>query len=37
MTTFKFGLVSLQKGDTEVPQGVIRYKTLSNVAMLISC
>ncbi|KAK3895800.1 hypothetical protein Pcinc_000418 [Petrolisthes cinctipes] len=26
----RFGFVSLQKGDTEVPQCVICYKTLSN-------
>ena len=32
MTTFKFGLVSLQKGDTEVPQCVICYD-----AMRLSC
>ena len=34
MTTFK---ISLQKDDTEVPQFVIFYKTLSNDAMRPSC
>ena len=29
----RFGFVSLQKGDTEVPQCVIYYKTLSNDGM----
>ncbi|XP_042243354.1 SCAN domain-containing protein 3-like [Homarus americanus] len=29
----RFGFVSLQKGDTEVPQCVICYKTLSNDGM----
>ena len=29
----RFGFVSLQKGDTEVPQCVICYKTLSNDEM----
>ena len=37
MTTFKFGLISLQKDDTEVQQSVICYKTLSNDAMRLSC
>ncbi|XP_042221545.1 SCAN domain-containing protein 3-like [Homarus americanus] len=32
----RFGFVSLQKGDTEVPQCVICYKTLSNDGMLPS-
>ena len=31
--TFIFDLISLQKGDTEVPQCVICYKTLRNDAM----
>ena len=37
MTAFKFGLVSQQKSNTEVPQCVICYKTLPNDAMRLSC
>ena len=37
MTTFKFDLLSLKKGDTEVPQYEICYKTLCNDAMCLSC
>ena len=37
MTTFKFDLLSLKKGDTEVPQYEICYKTLCNDAMRLSC
>jgi len=33
----RFGFVSLQKGDTEVPQCVICYKTLSNDGMRPTC
>ena len=33
----EFGFVSLLKGDTEVPQCVICYKTLSNDVMRPSC
>ncbi|XP_068235529.1 protein FAM200B-like [Palaemon carinicauda] len=33
----RFGFVSLRKGDTEVPQCVICYKTLSNDGMRPSC
>ena len=37
MITFKFGLVSLQKGGTDVPQCLRCYKTFTNNAMCPAC